>query len=166
MKKDGTILAQQFKVIADGGAYNSTAPLMITLACYFIMLPYRLENLLFEGYHVYTNKPVGGAMRGHGIPQVRFAVEAQLDRIAEKMGIDPLDLRLKNAFQAGEPHPAKLFVQSCGFSETLEEGGRSNRLEREERETSLRQGCGPGRRQLPKRRQQYEPYLLGRHCKD
>ena len=119
MKKDGTILAQQFKVIADGGAYNSTAPLMITLACYFIMLPYRLENLLFEGYHVYTNKPVGGAMRGHGIPQVRFAVEAQLDRIAEKMGIDPLELRLKNAFQAGEPHPAKLLVQSCGFSDTL-----------------------------------------------
>ena len=120
MKKDGTILAQQFKVIADGGAYNSTAPLMITLACYFIMLPYRLENLLFEGYHVYTNKPVGGAMRGHGIPQVRFAVEVQLDRIAEQMGIDPLELRLKNAFQAGEPHPAKLLVQSCGFSETLQ----------------------------------------------
>jgi 4-hydroxybenzoyl-CoA reductase alpha subunit len=119
MRKDGTILAQQFKVIADGGAYNSTAPLMITLACYFIMLPYRLENLLFEGYHVYTNKPVGGAMRGHGIPQVRFAVEAQLDHVAEKMGIDPLDLRLKNAFQAGAPHPAKLRVQTCGFSDTL-----------------------------------------------
>jgi 4-hydroxybenzoyl-CoA reductase alpha subunit len=119
MKKDGTLHAQQFKVIADGGAYNSTAPLMITLACYFIMLPYRLENLLFEGFHVYTNKPVGGAMRGHGIPQVRFAVEAQLDMIAEKMGIDPLELRLKNAFHAGEPHPGKLLVQSCGFSETL-----------------------------------------------
>ena len=120
MRKDGTILAQQFKVMADGGAYNSTAPLMITLACYFIMLPYRLENLLFEGCHVYTNKPVGGAMRGHGIPQVRFAVESQLDRISEEMGIDPLDLRLKNAFHAGEPHPAKLFVNSCGFSETLQ----------------------------------------------
>ncbi len=119
MKKDGTIHAQQFKAIADGGAYNSTAPLMITLACYFIMLPYRIENLLFEGFHVYTNKPVGGAMRGHGIPQVRFAVESQLDIIAEKMGIDPLELRLKNAFHAGEPHPAKLLVQSCGFSDTL-----------------------------------------------
>jgi len=119
MKKDGTIHAQQFKVIADGGAYNSTAPLMITLACYFIMLPYRLENLLFEGCHVYTNKPVGGAMRGHGIPQVRFAVETQLDMIAEKMVINPLELRLKNAFHAGEPHPGKLLVQSCGFSETL-----------------------------------------------
>ncbi|MBP1727191.1 MAG: aerobic-type carbon monoxide dehydrogenase, large subunit CoxL/CutL-like protein, partial [Deltaproteobacteria bacterium] len=120
VKKDGTILAQQFKVIADGGAYNSTAPLMITLSCYFIMLPYRVENLLFEGHHVYTNKPVGGAMRGHGIPQVRFAVETQLDKIAEQIGIDPLELRLKNAFQAGEPHPAKLLVQSCGFSETLQ----------------------------------------------
>lgn len=119
MKKDGKILAQQFRAIADGGAYNSTAPLMITLACYFIMLPYRLENLLFEGSHVYTNKPVGGAMRGHGIPQVRFAVEAQLDMIAEKMEIDPLELRLKNAFLAGEPHPARLLVQSCGFSDTL-----------------------------------------------
>ncbi len=119
MKKDGTLLGQQFKVIADGGAYNSTAPLMITLSCYFIMLPYRLENLIYEGYHVYTNKPVGGAMRGHGMVQVRFAVEAQLDIIAEKMGIDPSELRLKNAFHAGEPHPAKLLVQSCGFSETL-----------------------------------------------
>lgn len=125
MKKDGTILAQQFKIIADGGAYNSTAPLMITLACFFIMLPYRIENLLFEGYHVYTNKPVGGAMRGHGIPQVRFAVETQLDLIAEKIGIDPLELRLKNAFQAGEPHPAKLLVQSCGFSETLKKAAES-----------------------------------------
>jgi 4-hydroxybenzoyl-CoA reductase alpha subunit len=120
MKKDGTILAQQFRVVADGGAYNSTAPLMITLACYFIMLPYRLENLLFEGYHVYTNKPVGGAMRGHGIPQVRFAVETQLDKISEEMGLDPLDLRLKNAYHVGEPHPGKLIVQSCGFSDTLE----------------------------------------------
>lgn len=119
MKKDGTVWAQQFKVVADGGAYNSTAPLMITLSCYFIMLPYRLENLLFEGYHVYTNKPVGGAMRGHGIPQVRFAVETQLDRIAGEMGIDPLELRLKNAFHANEPHPAQLIVRSCGFSDTL-----------------------------------------------
>jgi 4-hydroxybenzoyl-CoA reductase alpha subunit len=119
MRKDGTILGQQFNVVADGGAYNSTAPLMITLACYFIMLPYHLENLFFEGYHVYTNKPVGGPMRGHGIPQVRFAVETQLDIIADKIGIDPLDLRLKNAFVAGEPHPAKLLVQTCGFSETL-----------------------------------------------
>jgi 4-hydroxybenzoyl-CoA reductase subunit alpha len=120
MRKDGKILAQKFNIIADGGAYNSTAPLMITLSCYFIMLPYLVENLLFEGCHVYTNKPVGGAMRGHGIPQVRYAVETQLDKMAEKLGIDPLEVRLKNAFHVGESHPAKLDVLSCGFTETLE----------------------------------------------
>ena len=142
VKKDGTLLAQQFKVIADGGAYNSTAPLMITLACYFIMLPYHIENLLFEGFHVYTNKPVGGAMRGHGIPQVRFAVEAQLDLISEKIGIDPLDLRLKNAYQTGDPHPAKLFVQSCGFSETLEKAAEAIRWKEKRGKLPFGQGVG------------------------
>jgi 4-hydroxybenzoyl-CoA reductase subunit alpha len=119
MKKDGTLLAQHVKMIADGGAYNSTAPLMITCAAYQTVLPYRIKNLLFEGYHVYTNKPVGGAMRGHGANTPRFAVDVQLDIIAEKMGIDPLELRLKNAFHANEPHPAKLLVGSCGFEECL-----------------------------------------------
>ncbi len=142
MKKDGTILAQRFKAIADGGAYNSTAPLMITLGCFFIMLPYRLENLFYEGYHVYTNKPVGGAMRGHGIPQLRFAVESQLDIIAEKMGIDPLELRLKNAFHAGEPHPAKLLVQSCGFSDTLKKA--AEEIGWEEKRGKLPFGRGVG----------------------
>ncbi len=64
VKKDGTILAQTFKAHADGGAYNSTAPTMIALSCFFLMIPYHVPNLLYEGYHVYTNKPVGGAMRG------------------------------------------------------------------------------------------------------
>ncbi len=125
LSRDGRILAQDFMVVADGGAYNSTAPLMVTLSCFFIMLPYRIENLLYEGHHVYTNKPVGGAMRGHGIPQLRFAVETQLDRLAEMAGLDPLDVRLKNAYHVGEPHPAKLAVLSCGFQETLEEAGRA-----------------------------------------
>jgi len=119
MKKDGTILAQKFKAYADGGAYNSTAPTMIALSCYFLMIPYRVPNLIYEGYHVYTNKPVGGAMRGHGIPQARFAVERQLDMIADRIGIDPVDLRLKNSIQAGEPHPAKFIINSCGFSDCL-----------------------------------------------
>lgn len=121
MKKDGTILAQQFKAHADGGAYNSTAPTMIALSCYFLMIPYRVNNLIYEGHHVYTNKPVGGAMRGHGIPQARFAVERQLDMIAERIGIDPVELRLKNSIQAGEPHPAKFIINTCGFSDCLKQ---------------------------------------------
>jgi 4-hydroxybenzoyl-CoA reductase subunit alpha len=121
MKKDGTILAQQFSVYADGGAYNSTAPTMITLTCYFLMIPYHVPNLIYEGHHVYTNKPVGGAMRGHGIPQARFAVERQLEMIAERIDIDPVELRVKNSIHAGEPHPAKFIINSCGFSDCLKD---------------------------------------------
>jgi len=119
VKKDGTILAQQFMAHADGGAYNSTAPLMITLTCYFLMIPYRVPNLLYEGFHVYTNKPVGGAMRGHGIPQARFAVERQLDMIAERINIDPAEIRSKNSIHAGEAHPAKFIINSCGYSDCV-----------------------------------------------
>lgn len=121
VKKDGTILAQDFKAHADGGAYNSTAPTMIALSCFFLMIPYRVPNLIYEGHHVYTNKPIGGAMRGHGIPQARFAVERQLDLIAERIGVDPVELRIKNSIHAGEPHPAKFIINSCGFSDCLKQ---------------------------------------------
>ena len=119
VKKDGTIMGQQFLAHADGGAFNSTAPTMMALSCYFLMIPYRVPNLVYEGHHVYTNKPVGGAMRGHGIPQARFAVERQLDLIAERIGVDPVELRLKNSIHAGEPHPAKFIINSCGFYDSL-----------------------------------------------
>ncbi|MBW1818902.1 MAG: molybdopterin-dependent oxidoreductase, partial [Deltaproteobacteria bacterium] len=119
VKKDGTILAQKFRAHADGGAYNSTAPTMIALSCFFLMIPYHVPNLVYEGHHVYTNKPVGGAMRGHGIPQARFAVERQLDMISERIGVDPAEIRLKNSIHAGEPHPAKFIINSCGFYDSV-----------------------------------------------
>jgi 4-hydroxybenzoyl-CoA reductase subunit alpha len=125
VKKDGTILAQQFKAHADGGAYNSTAPTMIALSCFFLMIPYRVPNLIYEGYHVYTNKPVGGAMRGHGIPQARFAVERQLDMIADRIQVDPVEIRLKNSIKAGEPHPAGFVINTCGFSESVEKAAKA-----------------------------------------
>lgn len=119
VKKDGTILAQEFKAHADGGAYNSTAPTMIALSCFFLMIPYHVPNLIYEGAHVYTNKPVGGAMRGHGIPQARFAVERQLDMIAERINVDPAEIRMKNSIHAGEPHAAGFVINTCGFSESV-----------------------------------------------
>jgi 4-hydroxybenzoyl-CoA reductase alpha subunit len=123
--KEGKILAQQILAHADGGAYNSTAPLMITLSCFFIMIPYRIENLLYEGHHIYTNKPVGGAMRGHGIPQARFAIERQIDLIAGRIRVDPAEMRVRNAIQAGEPHPAGFLIQSCGFAESVKEAAKA-----------------------------------------
>ncbi len=120
VKKDGTILAQKFASFADGGAYNSTAPTMMALSCFFLMIPYRVPNLYYEGSHIYTNKPVGGAMRGHGIPQARFAVERQLDLIADRIGVDPAEIRIKNSIQAGAPHPAGFVINTCGFAESVE----------------------------------------------
>lgn len=117
--KTGKILAQQLKAHADGGAYNSTAPLMIALSCFFVMIPYHIENLRYEGYHVYTNKPVGGAMRGHGIPQPRFAIERQIDFIAKRIGVDPAEMRIKNAIHAGVDHPAGFIINTCGFAESV-----------------------------------------------
>jgi len=119
VKKDGTIMGQKFQAHADGGAYNSTAPTMIALSCFFLMIPYHVPNLIYEGYHVYTNKPVGGAMRGHGIPQARFAVERQLDMIADRIGVDPAEIRIKNSIHAGEPHSAGFVINTCGFSESV-----------------------------------------------
>ncbi|MEJ2168902.1 MAG: xanthine dehydrogenase family protein molybdopterin-binding subunit, partial [Desulfobacterales bacterium] len=119
VKKDGTILAQDYKAFADGGAYNSTAPTMMALSCFFLMIPYRVPNLYYEGSHIYTNKPVGGAMRGHGIPQARFAVERQLDMIADRIGVDPAEIRIKNSIHAGEPHPGGFVINTCGFSESV-----------------------------------------------
>jgi 4-hydroxybenzoyl-CoA reductase subunit alpha len=113
-------LAQKFKAHADGGAYNSTAPTMIALSCFFLMIPYHVPNLIYEGAHIYTNKPVGGAMRGHGIPQARFAVERQLDMIADRIGVDPVELRMKNSIHAGEPHSAGFVINTCGFSESVQ----------------------------------------------
>jgi len=119
VKKDGTILAQDYRAFADGGAYNSTAPTMMALSCFFLMIPYRVPNLIYEGSHVYTNKPVGGAMRGHGIPQARFAVERQLDMIADRIGVDPAEIRIKNSIHAGEPHPGGFVINTCGFAESV-----------------------------------------------
>ena len=125
VKRDGTILAQEFKMIADGGAYNSTAPILLTLSALFSMLPYKVPNIRFAGYHVYTNKPATGPLRGHGVPQMRFASESQMDMIAQDLGIDPVEMRLKNAIVAGMRHPHKLTIRTCGFSETLEKASQA-----------------------------------------
>jgi 4-hydroxybenzoyl-CoA reductase subunit alpha len=149
MKKDGTIHAQRFWAYADGGAYNSTAPLMITLSCYFLMVPYRVPNLIYEGHHVYTNKPVGGAMRGHGIPQARFAVERQLDKIAVRMGIDPAELRIKNSIHAGEDHPGGFIINTCGFAESVKKAAEAIGWKEKRGKLPFGRGVGMGGASFP-----------------
>ncbi len=107
VRKDGTILAQQIRAINNAGAFRGSGVVVVFLAWGFTMAPYRIENLKYEGYSVYTNYPPRAPQRGHGCPQIRFAIESQLDDIAEEIGIDPVAIRLKNARRPWEELPNK-----------------------------------------------------------
>ena len=121
VKKDGTIIAQHIKCIADGGAYASTSVLLMYNSGLTCLIPYRIPNFKYEGQMVYTNKAVSGAMRGHGANQPRFAVESQLDMIAEDLNIDPADLRLRNATRSGDTSVSGLVFNSCELSRAIKE---------------------------------------------
>ncbi len=119
--KDGRIIAKEGVVIADGGAYNSRGPGILSYAGASLASLYRIPHVRYQGYHVYTNQPVGGAFRGYGSLQVRFADESQMDMIAEDLGIDPVELRLKNVVGPGEITVSGRKITSCGIKECLEE---------------------------------------------
>ncbi len=120
IKKDGTLMAIQCRLIVDGGAYTRIGPLTLYLTGCMITLPYKLPNLKHDAIRAYTNHPMGAAMRGHGIDQTRFAADVQMDMIAEELGIDPVDIRLKNAIEPGHETINKAKVTTCGFRECIE----------------------------------------------
>jgi CO/xanthine dehydrogenase Mo-binding subunit len=124
VKKDGTLLAQEVRVINNCGGYRGSGVVVIFLAWGFVMLPYRLPNLKYEGYAIYTNNPIRAPQRGHGAPQIRFAVDSQLDMIAEELGIDPVEIRLRNAREPGEQLPNGDNVHNCGLKECLEKAAK------------------------------------------
>lgn len=119
MKKDGTITAMQSRVIADGGAYTAIGPLTMYLTGTISTLPYKLPNFKHDVYRVFTNNPVSAAMRGHGVTHTRFAAELQMEMMAEKLGIDPVAVRLKNAITAPHETINKVTVRSCGLKEGI-----------------------------------------------
>ena len=120
VKKDGTLMAQEFRVINNTGAYRGSGVVIVFLSWGFSMVPYRIPHLKYEGYAVYTNNPVRGPQRGHGAPQVRFAIDSQLDMIAEELGLDPVEIRLKNARKSGEQLPNGDNVHNCGLRECIQ----------------------------------------------
>ncbi len=118
--KDGMLLAKDFQVMLDGGAYNAMGPTATFLCGTFGNMAYRLPAYRYFGRHIYTNKPPASAMRGFGAPQAYFAMESQLNMVAEELGIDPIDLRLKNAMEDGDVIPEVAIISTCGFKESLE----------------------------------------------
>jgi 4-hydroxybenzoyl-CoA reductase subunit alpha len=119
VKNDGTITAVEQRAVLNGGAYTSFG--VITAYYAGAMLPtlYHLPNYRFDGFRMYTNLPACGAFRGHGVPQPRFAFESLLDDIAKDLGLDPMDIRLKNAMVENTITESGLDISSCEFTETL-----------------------------------------------
>jgi CO/xanthine dehydrogenase Mo-binding subunit len=117
--RDGRILARKVRLVLDGGAYCSFSETTLGKACILASGPYKIENLLVEAFAVYTNKTVAGAMRGFGAPQTCFAYESHMDDIAAALGLDPLDIRLLNAFDEGSASPTGQVLQSVVVKQSL-----------------------------------------------
>lgn len=103
--RDGTLLAHQVTIISDTGAYASLGGTILNSAVEHCSGSYRVPNAKVDGYCVYTNNSVSGAMRGFGANQVTFAMETQMEILAEKLGMDRLAIRLKNGMQTGDKGP-------------------------------------------------------------
>ena len=103
--RDGRLTCVRLRILLDGGAYASSSTAVASNAASFALGPYRVDNALIESTAVYTNNPPCGAMRGFGAVQTCFAAEAQMDLLAEELGIDPVELRLLNAIAPGDLLP-------------------------------------------------------------
>jgi CO/xanthine dehydrogenase Mo-binding subunit len=101
---DGRIKAVDGKILIDGGAYASFGLVTTYYSGQLLSAPYVFESYRFDSTRVYTNKPACGPKRGHGSVQPRFAFEVQLDKLAEKLGLDPMELRRRNFGRAQTHH--------------------------------------------------------------
>jgi xanthine dehydrogenase D subunit len=99
--KDGRLVYVKAEIVLDGGAYCSTTPAVTGNAASLGAGPYRVPNIAIDAYGVYTNNPPCGAMRGFGAVQACFGYESQLDRVAAACGLDPVEVRIRNALSAG-----------------------------------------------------------------
>lgn len=126
-KKDGTLTARKVEVVFNTGAYSDQGPGICGAAASRASGPYRVPHFQADGYCVYTNQPIFGAYRGYGSPQTFFAVESQMDAIAETLGLDPLELRLKNSVQAGDLRSDGRPFTSAGLKDCLTEVARASK---------------------------------------
>jgi 4-hydroxybenzoyl-CoA reductase alpha subunit len=119
VKKDGTFTAKEARIFGDNGAYSGKGPSTISTIAIRPDSLYRFKNIRTEALLVYTNKVPTGAYRGFGNPQMAFALESFIDIIADRLHLDPLEIRLKNAVQTGDTTAHGWKIRSCGYSECI-----------------------------------------------
>jgi CO/xanthine dehydrogenase Mo-binding subunit len=117
--RDGRILARECEIFMDTGAYADAGPRVTQKAGYRVLGPYRIPHAKVDAYTVYTNTVPAGAFRGFGTLQVTWAYESQMDIIAERLGIDALDFRIKNLLRKGEEYTPGDLPVDCDLKEGL-----------------------------------------------
>ncbi len=118
--RDGIIRSFASEIYLDGGAYSSFGVATAYYAGSVLPTLYRFPAYKYDGYRMMTNKPAAGAMRGHGVPQPRFAFECLLSMVADDLGIDPVEIRRRNAMTSNSMTVNEMDVGSCEFLRTLE----------------------------------------------
>jgi 4-hydroxybenzoyl-CoA reductase alpha subunit len=120
VRKDGAITAMHFKTFLDGGAYGSYGIASTYYTGALQTVTYKLPTYKFESLRVFTNKPPCGPKRGHGTPQPRFAMEIQLDKIAEALGLSPVDIRRRHLVDENSYTVNHLRITTCALDECLD----------------------------------------------
>jgi len=115
----GRITAKEGRIWFDTGAFAGSGPGVASVATLVLAGPYKIPNLLLEGYAVYTNKTNCGSFRAPSGPQANFAVESQMDMIADALGLDPLEFRLQNIVREGDEGPTGQVLAGVGLEECL-----------------------------------------------
>jgi len=127
-KKDGTLMARKAELYFDTGGFAENGPNVVHKATLTAAGPYRTPHIQADGYCVLTNKPSAGAFRGYGVPQVALAYESHMDMLAEELGIDPVEIRIKNLLREGDRHPTGITMHSLGYEELLKKLGSAIQL--------------------------------------
>src|SRR5262249_30202897 len=117
--KDGRILAKAGRIWFDTGAFAGSGPGVASVATLVLAGPYKIPNLYLEGFAVYTNKTNCGSYRAPSGPQANFAVESQMDIMADALGLDPLELRLRRMVREGDEGPTGQVLQGVSVEECL-----------------------------------------------
>jgi xanthine dehydrogenase molybdenum-binding subunit len=121
-KNDGTITARAARVTFNGGAYGSHGPGVTMVGTAALTSLYRCNNIHLEGKCVYTNTPIAGAFRGYGVVQTYYALDIQMDEAAERLGMDPADLKLQNAVREGDIAPSGHPIEGHGLEDVIRRG--------------------------------------------
>ena len=144
IRKDGKLTARQVRIIEDCGAhiYSALGQFGVSSNTTFCHL-YKVPNMMYEGYLVYTNNPITPvAFRGFSNPQQTFAIESQMDMIAEKLGMDPVELKLKNLFEQGETSVLGWKFDSYGLPECIKKAAEASDWSRKRTERVPNRGIG------------------------